>query len=379
MPTDVHSRTTDVLVLGAGPAGLACAVLLGERGVAVTLLEQGEAVGAAWSGRYRCLRLNSGRPFSALPGQRYPRGTPMFPTRDQVVRYLQDYADGLDVRTGTRVLRLDPQDGRWRVTTDAGPWTAAQVVVATGLLAEPVLPPALSSSPVPLVHSGAYVDGAPYRGRSVLVVGAGSSGFEIAHDLVEHGAARVRLSVRTPPNVLPRAVGGLSGDPAVLVLQHLPPRVADLPLRLLRRLTIGDLSEQGLPLPAQGPFTRLALHGAAPSEVDPEVIDDLRAGRVEVVAGVARTDEVGVHLDDGSTLEVDVVIAATGFRSGLEPLVGHLGVLDERGVPIAFDESPALPGLHFVNFALRPGLLGAAGSRARRTAAAVAREAVAAR
>ena len=371
------AHTTDVLVIGAGPAGLACAVDLQRRGREVVVLEQGEAVGAAWSGRYRCLRLNSGRAFSTLPGQRYPRGTPIFPTRDQVIRYLQEYAAGLDVRTATRAERVDPADGGWCVTTDRGPVSARCVVVATGLLAEPVLPSALSGAAVPVVHSGQYVDGAPYRGQSVLVVGSGSSGFEIAHDLVEHGAAQVRLSVRTPPNVLPRAVGGMPGDPVVRVLEHLPPRIADGQLRVLRRLTIGDLSPYGLPVPAQGPFARLAQDGGSPAIVDPEVLDDLRAGRIEVVAGVARADAGSVHLADGSTVAVDAVVAATGFRTGLEPLVGHLGVLDERGVPTAFDESPARPGLHFLNFGMRPGLLGAAGGRARRTAGSVAREAAA--
>ncbi|OMQ15476.1 hypothetical protein A7K94_0209195, partial [Modestobacter sp. VKM Ac-2676] len=108
--------------------------------------------------------------------------------------------------------------------------------------------------------------------------------------------------------------------------------------------------------------------------VDREVVDDLRAGRIRVVAAVQRLEGDRVHLADGSRLRVDAVIAATGLRPRLEPLLGDLGVLDDDGLPVTEDEEPALPGLRFVNFGMRPGLLAAAGQRARRTAAAIARE-----
>lgn len=376
---DLRPGSAPVVVIGAGATGLACARALARRGIRAVVLEQGDGVGTAWRKRYRVLRLNSGRGFSALPGRRYPRGTPAFPTRDDVIRYLDDYRahHDLDVRTGTEVTRIDSDNGRWRVTTDAGEWSTSQVLVATGLMNRPVLPaPLADRSSVPVVHSADYVDAAPYRDRDVLVVGAGSSGFEIAHDLVRGGAERVLLSVRTPPNMLPRAVAGMPGDPAVLVLLRLPPRFADAQVRLLRRITIGDLAPYGLPVPDEGPFARLRRDGDNPAVVDPEAVQDVRAGRVEVVPAVAQVGEEQVRLTDGTDLSVDAVVAATGFRPGLEPLVGHLGVLAEDGVPIARDQQAALPGLRFVNFGLVPGLLRTAGPRARRSAAAVARELV---
>jgi hypothetical protein len=104
------------------------------------------------------------------------------------------------------------------------------------------------------------------------------------------------------------------------------------------------------------------------------VADDLRAGRIQVVPAVDRLVADGVQFVDGTLATVDVVIAATGFRPGLERLVGHLGVLDEAGLPTAHDERAARPGLRFLNFGMRPGLLSAAGVRGRRTAAAIARD-----
>lgn len=154
------------------------------------------------------------------------------------------------------------------------------------------------------------------------------------------------------------------------------PRLADAQVRLLRRVAIGDLAACGLPVPEEGPFARLRRDGDNPAVVDPEVVQDVRAGRVEVVPAVARLDGDRVGLADGTDLHVDAVVAATGFRPGLEDLVGHLGVLDADGVPVAGDERAALPGLRFVDVGLVPGLLRTAGPRARRSAAAISRELV---
>jgi putative flavoprotein involved in K+ transport len=343
------------------------------------VLEAGAGAGGAWRSRYRSLRLNGGRSFAGLPGMPIPRSAGTFPSRDDVVGYLEAYRDryGIEVRPRTRVLRIEESGGRWDVDTTSGAWSTGEVVVATGLLAEPVVPEALAAdgSSVRVLHSAEYVDATPFVGADVLVVGAGCSGMEIASDLARGGAARVLLSVRTPPNMLPRSVAGLPGDPVVHLLRRLPAGLADPPVRLLRRLTLGDLTREGLPIPLEGPFARLRRPGdAGPAIVDRVVADDLRAGRIGVVAAVDRLLPDGVRLVDGARIPVDVVVAATGFRAGLEQLVGHLGVLDDRGLPTAHDEQAARPGLRFLNFGMRPGLLAAAGVRGRRTAAAVARD-----
>ena len=110
------------MVIGAGPAGLATAAQLRRLGVPVMVIERAGAVGASWRGRYDRLRLNSSRPFSKLPGARYPAGTRMFPSRDQVVAYLEGYArdNELEIRFRTRVERLDPDGGGWLLQTSTG-------------------------------------------------------------------------------------------------------------------------------------------------------------------------------------------------------------------------------------------------------------------
>jgi cation diffusion facilitator CzcD-associated flavoprotein CzcO len=208
-----------VLVVGAGPAGLGAAAELQRRGVPVTVLERADVLAAPWRSFYDRLRLNTSRPFSQLPGLRFPRGAGMFPTRDSMVRYLEAYAahHGLDVRLGTPVLRIDPVgpegDGcrphhRWTVRTPCGDLVASDVVVATGLLQVPFIPdwPGRSRFLGDLMHAAAYRNPAGFQGRDVLVVGAGCSGMEIAAELADGGARRVRSpSGRRPTSCCARS------------------------------------------------------------------------------------------------------------------------------------------------------------------------------
>ncbi|HET6630196.1 MAG TPA: hypothetical protein VFG91_10515 [Woeseiaceae bacterium] len=222
-----------------------------------------------------------------------------------------------------------------------------------------------------------HIDPEPFRGRRVIVVGPGCSGMEIAFDLADGGAAKVWLSARTPPNILLRqGPGGLPGDLLGIVLLHLPVRFADAAARFARRMDLGDLTEYGLPIPEEGVFSRTARLGAAPSIVDREVIEAIRAGRIEIVRGVASLDAAGVRLDDGARVEPDAIVCATGYRRGLDALVGHLG---ERGAPRASGGQAAAKGLRFIGYVPRPGGLGYMAKEAKCAARAIARELATAR
>jgi putative flavoprotein involved in K+ transport len=219
----------------------------------------------------------------------------------------------------------------------------------------------------PVVHSVDYRNPQPYHDQDVLIVGAGNSGTEIAVDLVEGGARRVRIAVRTPPNILRRDVKGFPIQLLGIVFRRLPPRVLDPLFFGLERATIPDLSACGLPRPS-APFSQFRRTGTVPI-FDVGFIDAVRSGVIEVVPGVTAFDGRAVVLADGSRMFPDAVVAATGYRPGLEPLVGHLTAIGEHGIP-----SPQ-SRLHFIGMRIPiSGFLHEVGMDAGQIAGKVARE-----
>ncbi|MET8609527.1 flavin-containing monooxygenase [Streptomyces misionensis] len=345
-----------VYVIGAGPGGLAVAHALRERGVRAVVLEKSDRVAASWRGHYDRLRLHTTRRLSALPGLRIPRRFGRWVARDDVVRYLERYAEHheLEIVTGVTVHRIERTgDGTgWLLRASGGrELTGAAVVVATGYNHSPRIPdwPGRETYEGEFLHAGAYRNAKPYAGRDVLVVGVGNTGAEIAVDLVEGGAARVRLAVRTVPHIVRRSTLGWPAQYSAVLVRRLPVRLVDLLARQQARL-LPDLSARGLPRPDTGLYSRVR-QGAIPVQ-DVGLVDAVRRGKVEVVAAVEAFEDGKVVLADGTRIAPDAVIAATGYTRGLEGLVGHLGVLDERGRPVVRGgRTPArAPGLYFTGF-----------------------------
>lgn len=350
---DKTSPMAGAIVCGAGAAGLAAAATLRRAGVETIVLEQSDKVGASWRTRYDGLRLNTPGWMSTLPGYRARRRRyGEYPSRDAWVEYLENYAahHRIDVRFNTKVRRIGPFQGGWRVDTDGGHLDARLVVLATGYDREPNLPdwPGRDSFSGELIHSSAYRNPDPYRGRDVLVVGPNITGSEVAHFLSSGGAGRVRVSCRTPPNVVRRKYLGVPVQLNGIALHHLPLRVADEIIWLGQRLFVGNLGRYGLPRSPLGAATTLRRRRQA-AVFDDGFVAAVKAGRVEIVAAVEGFDGPDVLLADGTCIQPDAVIAATGYRRGLERLVGHLGVLDEDGIPVVSggNQHPAARGMFF--------------------------------
>jgi putative flavoprotein involved in K+ transport len=346
----------NVVVCGAGVAGLGAAASLRRAGLDAVILECSDRVGASWRSRYPALRLNTTGWMSTMPGYRASvRRYGEFPSRDDWVRYLEDYSahHGLEVRFDTEVRRVERPDGAWLVETNGDTIEADAVVIAIGFDHDPHMPdwPGLAGFGGELIHASTYRDAEPYRGKDVLVVGPGVTGSEVAHLIATGGAARVRVACRTPPHIVRRKWLGVPIQVPGIALQHLPLRVADQLGAMTEWMLAGSLSRYGLPRPAEGAATAMAKRHQSPL-FDDGFVDSVKAGRIEIVAAVVGFDGDDVLLADGSRVQPAAVIAATGYRRGLEPLVGHLGVLDEKGTPVVTGgrQHPSAPGLFFTGY-----------------------------
>lgn len=345
----------DAVVIGAGPAGLAAAATLRAEGVAAVVLER-ELVGSSWRKHYDRLHLHTVRWLSDLPGLRIDRGEGRWVSRDGVVRYLERYArhHSLDVRTNVEVKGLSraSDGGGWRLNTSDGELEADLVVVATGFNHDPFIPdlPGRETFTGGQVHSARYRNPVPYRGKDVLVVGTGNSGAEIAVDLVEGGARRVGISVRTPPNILRRDLVGLPSQVVGVAVRPLPVPVVDRISKLMQRVTVGDLTRYGMPGPREGLYTRVNRDSIPILDVG--LIGLLKKRRVKVFPAVERLDGPDVVLAGGGRIRPDAVIWATGFQPGLEHLVGDLGLVAPNGRPAVHgaETHPNAPGIHFIGY-----------------------------
>lgn len=368
-----------VLVVGAGPAGLAVAGSLRARGLPFEVLEKSRSLAASWHGHYDSLRLHTDKRHSALPGMPYPADYPRYVARDQFLNYLEHYADHFDIRPrlGEEAVSAQWKDGFWELRTTSESYRAHNLVVATGYTARPNVPviPGLDDTHMSVVHSSGYRNAVPYRGKRVLVVGFGNSAGEIAKDLYE-GGANPALAVRGPVNVVPREFFGVPLLYVSVPLSLAPATLVDAisaPLIFAARET---LEGTGLEKPTYGPFTRARKYGRIPL-IDTGIIRLMRQKRVPKMAGVARVEGHLVFFDDGSNERFDAMILATGFRPTAQRMFQpKLGLFGGSGAPGAFGGTPASEGLYFCGFRVVPtGMLREISLEARKIAARIAADA----
>jgi cation diffusion facilitator CzcD-associated flavoprotein CzcO len=377
METTIPGNT---LVIGAGLSGLACAEALARRNIPVTLLEARSRVAEPWRARHPALRLNIHRHFAQLPGLRPPRSDGPFLKRDSVVDYLERYAlkIGVPIRFGADVQAIERGAAGWCVRTAAGNFGAAHVVFATGRDRVPAIPdwPGRDDFAGELIHAADLGDVARFDGKKVLVIGAGNSGADALNHLSRHRAKQIMVSVRNGPSVVPARIFGLPLHRLARVFAMMPVTLLDPAFRLTERLFLGNLRKHGLTSHPDGGGTRLVRDGIA-FAIDDGFVTAMKAGRIRVVPAVTCFRGERVHFSDGSSENPDVVIAATGYATGLTPLLGHLDVLDADGRPRhpSGEADPANPGLWFTGY--RPiitGYFDAARIAGERIADAIARK-----
>lgn len=374
-----------VVVVGAGPAGLATAWHLARRRVPFRLIDAAPRVAEPWRRRHDHLVLNTHRWLSALPGLRIPRAAGAYPHRDAYVAYLEAYVRmlrsrfGVEVGWGFTVRAVRPlAGGAWRVETSKGPRVARHVVVATGPEREPFVPawPGLDDWKGELLHAGHFRNAAPYCARGVLIVGGGTSGVDLAGVLDRAGVGRLWMSVRRGATVLPKRLLGVPLQLLAAPSRRAPGAFQDRSTAWLSRLAFGDLGRLGYPAPPCGAYTRMLADGAGPA-IDDGFVAALRAGRVTCVSEIAAFESGRVRLVDGTVLRPDAVLCATGYRTGLARLLGPVAerVLDAHERPRRVAAPlPEAPGLWFAGpCSSFHGNLGARGREAKAIARQLAR------
>lgn len=369
---------TQVLIIGAGPAGLATAASLMEHGIRPEVIERGQAVGNAWLGHYQRVRLHTVKEHSGLPRRGFPDRYPRYVPREQVLEYLADYAAhfGIRPRFGEELVAIRRAGERWQAECRSGLVIAADaVVLATGANNRPNEPrySGQESYRGRITHSRSYREPSPFLGQRVLVVGMGNTGAEIALDLAQQGVD-VTLSVRSPINMVLRDVLGRPTQVTALMLSRLPKRLGYAIARKLRDWSVGDLRPWGLRTPRASPLQQLVEEGRTPV-IDVGTLRLIKDGRIAVRPGIERFTEDGVRFSDGRGEAFDAVILATGYRPDVQRLFPGVTVpLDERELPTAVIGSGPLAGLYFVGFDIRQpgGLLRTIGQQARAVAAAIA-------
>jgi putative flavoprotein involved in K+ transport len=328
----------ETLIVGGGQAGLATGAWLKRLGRPFLILDERDRVGDTWRHRWDSLRLFTTARYDRLPGMPFPAPATHYPTKDEVADYLQAYAERfqLSIRTGVTVQRLTSGSLGYEATTSAGMVTADNVVLATGMYRTPKVPEfAQSLDPgIRQLHSRDYRNPAQLAPGTVLVVGAGNSGAEIALDLAP--THRVILAGRDPG--------------------HEPTRSGTLPDLLIMPLVWFAASRI---LTSRNPIGRRArehfLHpprGIPLGRVRPK---DIPAAGIERAPRVSGIHEGRPQLDDGRTLDVSAVVWCTGFDPDLSfvdpPLRGRDGYPDNDG-GIITDR----PGLYVMGLAFQTSL-----------------------
>jgi len=362
-------ETFETIIIGAGSAGLACFAALKHKGKQALILEKESNVGSRWRGHYERLHLHTDKKASSLPHHPMTSGYPKYPSRDQVVKYLEEYAEVHDAKISfnTEVVSGKRWAGRWHIATSNGKsYQSDNLIVSTGRTNRPhsVTKPGIENFAGKNIHSCDYVNGREFENQDVLVIGFGNSGCEIAVCLHEHGA-RPSMSVRSPVNVVPRDIFGIPALSIGKLTAGLAPKVSDMINKPIINFLYGDITKYGLRKLPYGPVEQINVHKRIPL-LDIGTIELIRKGFITIYPDIQHVGQNEIEFVDGRSSRFDAIIMATGYEHRVRDFIEiddeRIGQIEE---PIRERESAGKDGLYLCGYYVSPrGMLNEAGKEA---------------
>lgn len=306
--TPIHAQD-DVLIIGAGPAGIASAYALKKAGISYKVIDRADKIGSTWDKLYPSLTLNTSRYFSHMPEKSFPREYPIFPSARQYHDYLLDYVreQNFNIHLSISVSRVSREDNFWRVETSEGVFLYKVVIPATGIWNNPITPDiaGMESFRGEIIHAHNYRDPKQIENKRVLVVGNGPTGIDLSVAAGEV-AQSTHIAIRSGVQLKRRYPLGLPTHAWLLLTERLPKNWCRAIMKWLASFDYGDLSDIGLGSPKAGEGGMTGYQGR-------ELIDAVKAGKVHPLPEPIRFYPDKIEFMDGQCLSFDVVIMATGY------------------------------------------------------------------
>lgn len=345
---------TEVLIVGASVAGLASAATMSKEGIPYVIIEKTDNIGTPWRNHYDRLHLHTHRNLSNLPYKKFKKGTPSYPSRLQVVEYLEEYRAEFNINPvyNTEATKIYKSGEHWITETTKATYRTRFVIVASGPFGRPKQPnfPGLESFTGEIIHSSVYKSGRVYKDEDVLVVGFGNSACEIAIDLHEQGA-KPSMSVRSAVNVLPKEVFGIPTLSFGVIMSKLPPRLADKMNEPLINMLVGDIRKLGLKRLPYGAMEQIAKYQTVPL-LDIGTIKLLREGHITIFEDIEKISGDTVYFKDGKSKDFVAIVAAIGYNKGTQGEVIQLDEKRFKDLTVSVDKQKYFgkDGLYFCGF-----------------------------
>ena len=314
----------DVIIIGAGQAGIAMGYQLKQKDINnFLMIDAQKRIGDSWRFRYKSLVLFTTKSYSALPGLEMKGDPNSYPTKNEMADYLEDYVAHFDLpyRMNTLATRIEKENDFFNIFTVNEKFQSRRVIVASGAFQKPYIPPVIKNEHpvVSHVHSSLYTEPKDLNNGTVLIVGGGNSGAQIAVELSKD-----------------REV--------ILAISH---KLKFLPLEIFRKSIFYWLEKLQLLYAGTDTIRGRLFQKRNDPIFGKELKQAIKNRNVKIKPRVTEIDGKKVTFSDDSSLEVNQTIWATGFVPSYE-MICIDGAIDEKGKPIHNRGISPIDGLYYI-------------------------------